>query len=244
MIVCEASNGGCPNGLLYGGTSLAAPLWASFAAQLNQAQGSNLGFLNLLIYPLSASDGFHNAASMSSDFAHVGLGSPNVDALHLLLTRETAGLPDAANSQVVDSSTIVEDAQVPAVSLPADGTSQGVVVVRLVDANGNIVSGKTVSLAPTAGSAKISPASTTSSVNDGTAVFMVTDLTPETITLNATDTTDSISLSETASVSFVTPAAAGASLTAGPSEVTADGKTPADITIVLQVLWVVPRPES
>ena len=234
MIVCEASNGGCPNGLLYGGTSLAAPLWASFAAQLNQAQGSNLGFLNPLIYPLSASNGFHNAASMSSDFAHVGLGSPNLDALHLLLTKQTAGLPSAANSQVVYSSSIVEDAQVPAVSLPADGTSQGVVVVRLVDANGNIVSGKTVSLAPTGGSAKISPVSATSSVNDGTAVFMVTDLTPEPITLKATDSTDSIDLTETASVSFVTPVAAAAGLMAGPSEVTANGTTPADITVTLQ----------
>jgi len=234
LIVCEATKGGCPNGLLYGGTSLAAPLWASFAAQLNQAQGSNLGFLNPLIYPLSGSNGFHNAASMSSDFAHVGLGSPNVDALHLLLSKQTAGLPSVANSQVVYTSAIIENGQVPAIPVPADGASQGVVVARLVDANGNIVSGKTVSLAAKSGSAKISPSNGVSSVNDGSVVFMVTDLTPEMVTFSATDTSDEISPTATASVSFVTPSAAAASLVAGPSDVTANGTTPADITVTVQ----------
>ena len=42
-----------PERLLYGGTSLAAPAWAAFTAMLNQSQGSNLGFLNPLIYPLA-----------------------------------------------------------------------------------------------------------------------------------------------------------------------------------------------
>lgn len=44
VIICQADNGGCPSGLSFGGTSLAAPEWAAFAAILNQAQGKDLGF--------------------------------------------------------------------------------------------------------------------------------------------------------------------------------------------------------
>ena len=69
--ICQASAGGCPSGLYYGGTSKSAPSWAAFAAMLNQAQGSRLGFLNALFYPLGTTDAFHDAASMGSDFAHV-----------------------------------------------------------------------------------------------------------------------------------------------------------------------------
>ncbi|HEY5366897.1 MAG TPA: protease pro-enzyme activation domain-containing protein, partial [Casimicrobiaceae bacterium] len=37
--ICQASAGGCPSGLYYGGTSKSAPSWAAFAAMLNQSQG-------------------------------------------------------------------------------------------------------------------------------------------------------------------------------------------------------------
>ena len=57
MLICQASGGGCPTGLLYGGTSMATPTWAAFVAILNQQQGSNLGFLNPLLYPLANTDG-------------------------------------------------------------------------------------------------------------------------------------------------------------------------------------------
>jgi subtilase family serine protease len=63
IIICQADAGGCPTGEFYGGTSLAAPEWAGFAALLNQGQGSNLGFLNPLIYPFANSNSFHSAAS-------------------------------------------------------------------------------------------------------------------------------------------------------------------------------------
>ena len=36
IFLCQASAGGCPTGLQYGGTSMAAPTWAAFAALLNQ----------------------------------------------------------------------------------------------------------------------------------------------------------------------------------------------------------------
>ena len=68
VVLCQADNGGCPNGGLYGGTSLAAPMWAAFTALLNQSQGTNLGFLNPLIYPLAGTAGFHGPASIGQRF--------------------------------------------------------------------------------------------------------------------------------------------------------------------------------
>src|SRR5262249_57340629 len=89
--LCQASAGGCPDGKLHGGTSVAAPIWAAFTAVLNEAQGANLGFLNSLIYPFAGTQAFHDPASMGSDFAHVGLGSPNLDVLHRLMNGIDAG---------------------------------------------------------------------------------------------------------------------------------------------------------
>jgi kumamolisin len=100
VVICQADNGGCPNGSLNGGTSLAAPEWAAIAALLNQTQGKKLGALNLLLYPLAATDAFHSASSMGSDFQHVGLGSPNVNVLNRLLSGQTVGAPDLSTSTV------------------------------------------------------------------------------------------------------------------------------------------------
>src|SRR5271154_5547729 len=54
VFICQANNGGCPNGKIYGGTSSSAPSWAAFTALLNHLSGKNLGFLNPIIYPLSS----------------------------------------------------------------------------------------------------------------------------------------------------------------------------------------------
>ena len=70
---------------------MSAPEWAALAALLNQAQGKNVGAFNPVIYPLVNTDAFHNAASMSSDFAHVGLGSPNLNVMNRLLKGSTLG---------------------------------------------------------------------------------------------------------------------------------------------------------
>ena len=65
---------------------------------------------------------------------------------------------------------------------PADGKSAGFSGSRLRDANGNIVSGKTVTLSANSGShAKITPASAITNVANGSATFSVTDLTPENV---------------------------------------------------------------
>lgn len=88
-------------------TSTTAPVWAAITALLNDARGTNLGFANPLLYPLANTNAFHSAASMGSDFAHVGLGSPNVSFLHRALAGETPGavivqLRDAEGRTVAD----------------------------------------------------------------------------------------------------------------------------------------------
>jgi hypothetical protein len=236
VIICEANAGGCPTGFLYGGTSNAAPVWASFAALLNQAHGSNLGAFNPLLYPLAGTDAFHSSASIGSDFAHVGLGSPNIDNLHLLLNGEAAGPASAAQSQVaVFTQHVVPFPDGTPAGVPADGKSTGSVVVRLWDANGNSLAGKTITLSATSGGhAKISPSSAISDTNGGVVTFAVSDLSVETVVFTATDTTDGVVLQQTATVPFVTPPAAAAGLVPFPTTVTADGKSVTSIILTLK----------
>ncbi len=235
IVICQASDGGCPTGKLYGGTSLAAPTWAAFAALLNDSEGVNLGELNPSIYPLANSVGFHSAVSMGSDFAHVGLGSPNLNPLDLLLGGNTVGAVDAGSSDVYEAAQTVSGWQLPPVfPVPADGTSTSMVAVVLRDANGDTVSGKTVTLAAMGGSAVIAPPSGVTNVANGAVVFQVTDTTPEPVVLHATDTTDGIPITQTASIDFGVPPAAQAGINAAPPAVTADGVSFATITVTLK----------
>ncbi len=233
--ICQASAGGCPDNLFYGGTSIATPIWAAYTALINQAVGTNVGMANTVLYPLAGTSAFHDAASMGSDFQHVGLGSPNLDRMILALSHQTAGPPDA-NGSIVTLAYQDEDLS-PAISLgvPSDGATTAIVVVLLADANGNTIQGKTVTLAASpSGNAMISPASVVTSADNGAAVFTVTDLVPETLTFTAIDTTDSLKLSMTPSLSFVTPPAASASIVASLSTEPADGNTADTITVTLK----------
>ncbi len=227
VAICEADKGGCPTNLLFGGTSIAAPIWAAFTAALNQAQGSNLGQINLSLYPLAGTNAFHTAASMGSDFAHVGLGSPNISALSLELQSATVGAVSASMSQASTSS----------FDVPDDGTSKGYVAVQLRDANGNVVSGKTVTLAANGGShAEITPGSGVTSISNGAVIFSVTDLDAETVNFTANDTTDGVTLTPTGSPSltFATAPSTQAAIGAFPTTVTADGAHPTTITVTLE----------
>ena len=232
--ICQTDAGGCPTGSLFGGTSLAAPAWAAFTALLNQAHGSNLGFVNPAFYPLSATNAFHNGASMGSDFAHVGLGSPNLDALNLGLAGQSPGTPDANQSEILPT-TSPTNAYATVPGVPADGQSAAVVVVKLRDANGNTVPNKTVALTANAGNhATITPPSGSSSVADGTVVFTVTDLTPETVTFTANDTTDSVMLARHPTMAFVTPPAAFSAMSAFPTTQASDGSSTSTVTVTLE----------
>ncbi len=224
ITLCQADAGGCPDGQIHGGTSLAAPLWAAMAAEMNQSQGHNLGALNPLLYPRANTTSFHTPASMGSDFAHVGLGSPRIYLIDTALGGVTVGPADKAISGVVALPTTVA----------ADGTTTATIRVELVDSNGYLVSGKNVSLAASAGShATLSAASGPSSVDNGTVLFTVKDSTIEDVTFTATDTTDGVPIQQTATVHFVSPPATTAGIAALPTTVAADGATPSTITVTL-----------
>lgn len=235
VIICQAGAGGCPTGLLYGGTSSAAPIWAALTALLNQALGGNLGALNPVLYPLANTNAFNPPTAMGSDFAHVGLGSPNLNVMKLLLAGQTAGPPSAEQSEVYL-------ARLNSLGpVPADGVSEGSIVIRLRDGLGNTVSGKTIALAG-ASSATIDPAGGVVTDHTGAAVFTVTNLTPETVTFTATDVTDGVVLDQQPVVAFAVPPAASASIDAFPTTVTANGIATTTITVTLQDALSRPTP--
>ena len=105
----------------------------------------------------------------------------------------------------------------------------------LLDAISDPVPGKTVTLSANSGShAVISPPSAVTTEANGTAVFTLTDLTAENITLTATDTTDGVVLKNTVTVPFGVPPAASAGINVFSSPVTADGVSSTTITLTLQ----------
>ena len=183
---------------------------------LNQAQGQNLGALNPLLYPLGNTNAFHSAASMGSDFAHVGLGSPNLNLIHRALTGTTPGPVSATVSEITAD---------PA-GATADGLAEAFVVVRLRDANGHTVSGKTVTLAGNSGShATITPAAAESNIANGAVIFSVKSTVPEIVTFTATDTTDGVVLQKQVEVAFVAPPAAAGGITPARRQSTRTGAT-------------------
>lgn len=234
LMICQATQGGCPSGLLYGGTSFAAPLWAALHARLVQELGTDLGDANLALYPLANTAAFHGAASMGSDFAHVGLGSGDFGRMLLALSGDTAGGVDANASSVTVYMTPALVSSPGFSGIPADGTTNASVVVTLRDAAGNLVGGRNVNLTASGGSSvSISPPNATTSALNGSAVFTITDATPEQFTLTAKDTTDNVTIAETADAKFAVPSAASAGITAFPTTVAADGVSTTTITVTL-----------
>ncbi|MDS4041860.1 MAG: protease pro-enzyme activation domain-containing protein [Candidatus Competibacter sp.] len=234
--ICQASAGGCPSPSIWGGTSMAAPAWAAYTALLNQAQGSNLGFLNPLLYPLAGTNGFHSAASMGSDFAHVGLGSPNVNVLHVALTGKTLG-PASADLSAIYPIIRVEDVDTAAQlgGVPADGTTPFYVAAVLRDANGNTLSGKTVSLsANPAANVAITPAGGITNIANGAVVFTVTSTAIQDVSFSARVLGDNVILAAPNPVSFVAPPAASGSISANPTSVLNNGTSTTTITVTLK----------
>jgi hypothetical protein len=209
---------------MHGGTSMSAPGMAIMMANLNESLGANIGEVNPIIYPLAATNAFHSPASMGTDFAHVGLGSPRFNYLRLLLSHQTIGPVDPSLSIVASGGTA-----------PADGVTAGLIQVALVDSNGYPVSGKNVVLTASAGShVVISPPSGPSDLDRGAVVFHITDTAIEDVTFTATDATDAVTLLQTAKISFVSPPAAAGSIVASPNVVPADGSSTTTITVTLQ----------
>jgi len=221
-LICQADAGGCPTNQLYGGTSVAAPIWAAFTAVLNQSLGHDIGFLNDALYPLANSPAFHSASSMVTDFAHVGLGSPNIAAIKVALSGQTVGSVVPANSAIVPFPP----------SATADGVSQAGVAVLLFDTNFNPVVGQPVTLNVNAGSyAVLTTLNSTTNASNGAALYTLTDTVPEIVTLSAL--TGAGEIPTTAAVTFVGPAAAAGGIVALPTTVTADGTSTTTITVTL-----------
>ncbi len=123
-------------------------------------------------------------------------------------------------------------------SVPADGVATAVVTVTLRDDAGQVLSGRSVALAPGGGHSSIttSPSVTDSS---GVATFAVTDTTVESVTYTATDTTDGVVLNgagETPTVAFTSPPASPStsSVSASPAMVPANGLATAVVTVTLR----------
>lgn len=229
--ICQASAGGCPTNLLYGGTSVAAPIWAAIVAVLNHQGGQPLGFLNPLLYPLANTPAFHSPAQMGTDFAHVGLGTPNVGALHLALTGGSAGPVSDAKSVLGAFPPLVV----------ADGQSTAGVVVLALDAEANAIAGQSVQLTMNPGAqAVITAVNGVTDAHNGAARYLVTSAVPETVTFSAT--VNGIPLAQHPVVIFVPRPAAAGSITATPGTVTADGVQAATITVSLQDALGQPSP--
>ena len=229
--ICEADAGGCPDNLQWGGTSMAAPEWASIVADLDSQLGEDVGDVNAALYPLANTSAFHTAGDLGSDFAHVGLGDANYPQLLRALAHYTPEAADPSVSVATATGTSGPDQT----DVPADGKTTGTVLVDLRDANGFPISGKQVTLTPQAGSsAVVSPSSATTDATGGTAVFQVTDTAPETVTFTVTDASDGVALTTDPTLTFVTPAATGASIAASPANVVNDGGSQATITVYLQ----------
>lgn len=242
--ICQRSGGGCPSPYLYGGTSMAAPAWAAYTAQLNQAQGANLGLLNPQIYPLSGTQAFHTPAELGSDFAHVGLGSPNVDALHVALAGITLGPASALTSQFDAFIRNADMLQVEsATGVSADGNTPLYVIVIVRDANGNTLGGKTVNLTANVGSqVVITPSSAITNVANGAVTFTLRDSVIENLTLAAHVVNDGVTLNAPRPVSFVAPPAAAAGIMAFPTNVPANGTSTTSITVTLRSASNQPSP--
>ncbi|MDR3648751.1 MAG: protease pro-enzyme activation domain-containing protein [Acidimicrobiales bacterium] len=221
--ICQADAGGCPTGLTYGGTSMAAPEAAADIADVNIARGSNIGELNPTLYPLANTAAFNSPASMGSDFAHVGLGSPNLTNLLQALQGLSVGPVDSSVSQAVSS-----------VAGPADGSTPGFVDAFLASANGVPVSGQSVSISSSSSTTVITPVISTSQTGTGAVSFDVTDTVPEEVTFTVTDMTDGTTLSTQPTITFTPPQATGASIQASTSSVPDDGTTAATVTVYLE----------
>ena len=138
---------------------------------------------------------------------------------------------DPAQSTVVASSS----------TAPADGQPAATVTVTLKDAAGQVLQGKSVSLAgcttpltsPCTPDATTTITPATSKTNaSGQAVFQVAGSTPgSTVTYQATDTSDLVVVTETAAITFTV---GGASLGANPATVVADGTGTSTVTFVLK----------
>ncbi len=149
---------------------------------------------------------------------------------------ETAAVTFGTLSVSASASTVS-----PASKTAATGANGGTAVtVTLLTAGGTSpVAGKSVTLTASAGAhAVVSPSSGEQTDAAGKATFTVTDLTAETVTFSAVDTTDTLTLTNTATVTFQVagppaPSPTLSTVTVSPKSVLADGTHAATIGVTV-----------
>jgi hypothetical protein len=107
------------------------------------------------------------------------------------------------------------------------------ITVTLKDANGNPISGKTITLGAGSGSSTITTLSGTTNAS-GQATFAVKDSTPQAVIYTATDTSDALVITQHATVTFTGVASGSKStVSASPASVTANGGSFSTVTVTL-----------
>lgn len=222
--LCQADNGGCPSGLLNGGTSMAAPEMAALAGNVEQQVGRRLGLTPGGLYDLAnkVPAAFEPASAMKTDFAHVGLGSPEFAPWQLYYSGLKINGVDPDNSGALGS------------AATAGVASSGILRVSLWSANGYPVGGKQVSVVPAAGThAVVVDSSNPSSPVDGTVTFHVSDNSVENVAFTVIDSTDHITLTDKPVIAFQAPPATAGSIAATLTSVPADGTSSSTVTVTL-----------
>ncbi|MEI6606470.1 MAG: DUF6288 domain-containing protein [Verrucomicrobiota bacterium] len=128
-----------------------------------------------------------------------------------LLVLPASAVASADKSSVVASPTILAN----------NGIATATICVTLKDAGGNLLAGKSVTLASSRGSTDTLVASTVTTNIAGVATFSVKSATAGLAVFTAADTTDGVTLSQTASVTFSAMAASTTTLARHPGTGTA-----------------------
>jgi kumamolisin len=90
-----------------GGTSAVAPLWAGLLARINQSLGTNVGYLNPLLYAANVETTLHDITAGNNGTysagpgwdACTGLGTPNGAELLAALSTKPAKQSSASKSR-------------------------------------------------------------------------------------------------------------------------------------------------
>jgi adhesin/invasin len=157
------------------------------------------------------------------------VGTVTIDAVGDAFTSGTSTFSVTVGSaNAYSSSTSASDT-----SVVANGTTTATITATLLDAAGNPISGKAISLAAGSGSSVIATVLGTTNTA-GQATFTVKDATAQAVAYTATDTSDGVTIAQKAPVNFFTPVVNAASSTVSVSDSTVDDNdTTATITVTL-----------
>jgi hypothetical protein len=185
----------------------------------------------VVISPTSATTDVHGVATFTAtDSATESVTFTATDTSDSLALTSTASVTFGSLTVSGSSSTVTAS---PDAEVGPTGTT---VVVTLLTSGGQPVSGKAVSLMTSSSTTATTGPTPAVTGTDGKATFVVTDSTPEMVTLTAKDTTDSVPLTQSPTVKFQTaaPSASASTVVASASSAPADGSTETLITVTIK----------